>query len=672
MSQQDNVAERMDELIKEIDYHRQKYYGDDDPEISDSEYDALERELRALEAAHPDLVRPHSPSFRVGSGKVDAHRAASHRSPMLSLDNAYNRDELANFLRRIREATGQDQSLAAELKIDGVSLSAVYESGTLVRAVTRGDGKVGEDVTLNAKTIRGIPLRVKDWAQYEEMEIRGEVYLPHAQFHKLNEQRKEAGLPLFANPRNAAAGSLRILDSAEAAKRGLAIFVYQVLGDWTDGITSHLAELNAASELGFPINEHNCRVTGEDELMALIDKVGAMRSNLGYDTDGIVLKVDNSGIREEIGFTTKFPKWAIAYKFPAEQATTRIQNVAFQVGRTGTITPVAEFEPVQLAGTTVARATLHNFDEVRKKDIRVGDYVFIEKGGDIIPKVVKSIVDKRSGDEEPITIPNACPRCGGEVEQLEGQVAVKCVSLACPAQLERRVQHFASRAAMDIQGLGKERVQQMVERKVITELPTIYTLNEDNLRKLDRVGDKWIANLLAQIEASKAKPFAKVLFGIGIPMIGEKVAEQLVDYFGSLEKMQQADEADIAKIHGIGDEIAHSLYVHLRQDSFRETFAALNEQGLKMAAENNDADQPKPLADKTVVITGSFDNWDRRELSTLLKSWGASVTSTVSKKTDILVAGEKAGSKLAKAQSLGIEIVDESWVNGWQGKIKSM
>lgn len=660
------VEKRMDELIEEIEFHRQKYYGEDNPVISDREYDLLEKELLDLEAAHPQLVRPHSPSFRVGSGLVDNHPSREHRTPMLSLGNAYNREDLENFLTRTGPDIGASPVYAAELKIDGLSLSVVYENGVLARAVTRGDGRVGEEVTANAKTIHELPLRVLAWSDIAEMEVRGEVYMSKTTFEKLNEQRLEEDKPLFANPRNAAAGSFRQLDSRETARRKLSMFVFQIVGPWAKAFNSHLASLKAAGELGFPVNPLTREIKGKTELFELIEEWAVLRRELEYETDGVVLKVDNPGLYERIGYTAKFPKWATAYKFPAEQATTQIHSIEIQVGRTGVLTPVANFAPTPLAGTTVSRATLHNFDEVKKKDIRVGDWVFIEKGGDIIPKVIKVIVEKRTGEEEEIQSPETCPRCGGETFREEDQVAVRCVNLACPAQLERRITHFAARGAMDIQGLGKERVQQMVAEGLIPDLPSIYRLTPEELWKLDRVGNKWISNLLGEIEKSKTRPFSKLLFAVGIPMIGAKVAEVLVEHFGSYDRLASAGEEEIAAIHGMGEKVAWSVFSHLRLDSFREAFAAFKELGLNLEEVIVSDDQPKPLAGKTLVVTGSFESGSRTELTALLKGLGAKVTGSVTGKTDLLLAGEKAGSKLAKAESLGVEIVNEEWVKQWQ------
>ena len=661
----ESVAARMDELIRKIEFHRRKYYAEGAPVISDSEYDALEKELKALEGDHPELVRPDSPSFRVGSGPIDEHVARAHRTPMLSLGNAYNREELADFLEKTGKAIDKPIEYAAELKIDGLSLSLVYENGILTRAVTRGDGRVGEDVTENARTIGELPMRVPEWDEVAEMELRGEVYMDKQTFERLNETRLDEGKALFANPRNAAAGSLRQLDSRETARRGLRMFVYQSLGSETDKIESHFGRLEAVKKLGFPTNPHNKKISDAEALFDLIEEWDQLRHTLDYDTDGVVVKVDDPSLYDDIGYTAKAPKWATAYKFAAEQATTRIHSITVQVGRTGVLTPVANFEPTQLAGTTVSRATLHNFDEIRKKDIRVGDWVFIEKGGEIIPKVIMVIEEKRTGEEEEYVPPEKCPRCGGETEKEEDQVAIRCANLACPAQLERRITHFAARGAMDIQGLGKERVQQMVAAEILTDLPSIYRLDKEKLMKLERVGDKWIANLLGEIEKSKQQPFARLLFAVGIPMVGAKVAETLVEHFPSYQALADAREDAIAAIHGIGEKVAWSIWSHLRQDSYKDAFQAFEEAGLKLAAEISEDSGDRPLEGKTLVITGSFTVGSRTELTALMKKLGANVTSSVTGKTNILVAGEKAGSKLAKAQSSGAEIVDEEWVKQW-------
>ncbi len=663
---------RMDELIETIEYHRRKYYLEDAPVIADAEYDLLERELLVLEAAHPQLVRPYSTSFRVGGGIAEDHPTVEHSRPMLSLENAYTHDDLARFFEHTRTSGHHDLAYAAELKIDGLSLAVVYQHGQLSRAVTRGDGRQGEDVTLNAKTIRDLPLWVPAWRDVPQMEVRGEVYIDRRHFERINAERLADGQNLFANPRNAAAGSLRMMDSGEVAKRGLRMFVYQAFGPALPEGGSHLAGLRRLAELGFPINPNNTLVHNQDELLALIERWSAIRDQLTYETDGVVVKVDQSAYYDDIGYTAKFPKWAVAYKFAAEQATSQMRNIEVQVGRTGVLTPVAVFEPVQLAGTTVTRATLHNFDEIAKKDIRIGDWVFIEKGGDIIPKVVSVILEKRNGSETAIAAPTCCPRCGGPTFQEVDEVAVRCANLACPAQLERRITHFASRAAMDIQGLGQERVQQLVGAGLITDLPSIYRLTGHQLLKLERMADKSMRNLLGEIEKSKEKPFAKLLFAVGIPMVGAKVAELLVERFHSYERLRQASAEEVASLHGLGAKLAESLCQHLAMPGYQEMFAALAELGLTLddSARFQDdtagGETDKPLAGKTVVITGSFVSGDRTELTDLLKRLGANVTGSVTKNTDLLVAGEKAGSKLAKAQSLGVEIVDEGWLAQWK------
>ncbi|MCB1049384.1 MAG: NAD-dependent DNA ligase LigA [Acidobacteria bacterium] len=663
------IVQQMRALIDQIEYHRKRYYLMDDPEISDFEYDQLEKQLQQLEQKHPEQVQPDSPSFRVGSGIAENHPTVAHAQPMLSLENAYSLAEAQHFLKKAEEAVGFPLAYCVELKIDGLSLSVVYEYGVMVRAVTRGDGQVGEEVTRNAKTIRDLPLKVADWSAIPHMEVRGEVYFDRQTFLKINQQRLELGLPEFANPRNSASGSMRLLDSAEVAKRGLRMFVYQVIGPAV-GSDSHYANLQALKQLGFPINPHTQLLEPGQDLEPLLNQWETFRHQLDYETDGAVIKVDALAYHAEIGWTSKFPKWAIAFKFPAEQATTQILNISIQVGRTGVLTPVAEFESVQLAGTTVSRATLHNFEEIQKKDIRIGDWVFVEKGGEIIPKVIKVLTQKRSGAEQPFEIPKTCPRCGSAVEREEGLVAIRCVNLACPAQVERKIRHFASRNAMDIQGLGQEWVQQMVSKGLVRDVASLYQLNKDQLWQLDRVGERWIANLLGEIEKSKQQPFARVLFGVGIPMIGEKVADQLVEVFGSYDRLCQATVAEVAAIHGLGEKVAESLVHHLAMPETKALFEALRTAGLQLEAEQREpvSAEDLPLTGKTIVITGTLSQWSRTDAAKLLKSLGANVTDSVSKNTHILLAGEKAGSKLAKAQSLGIEIVGEDWLALWQNR----
>ena len=665
----EEIIAQMEKLIDKIEEHRHHYYLENKSIISDPEYDSLERELLDLEKAYPDLVRPYSSSFRVGGAVMDEHVARAHRSPMLSLENAYTQDDLQQFFTRAQKAAdGGPLRYAVELKIDGLSLSLVYENGLLARAVTRGDGKTGEDVTLNAKTLKEVPLRVADWQDIAEMEVRGEVYIDQKTFQKLNDERETKGLPLYANPRNVAAGSMRVLDSGKAAERNLRIFIYQVLGPWADNVPSHFERLQSVAKLGFPINPRSQRVQDIEELFELIDGWDKIRSSLGYETDGVVLKVDDSSLYEKMGYTTKFPKWATAYKFSASQATTQIKSVSIQVGRTGVLTPVAELEPVPLAGTTVSRATLHNFDEIAKKDIRVNDWVFIEKGGDIIPKVVSVIRERRTSETVSVEVPDTCPRCGTATLREQDQVAVRCENLSCPAQLERRVSHFAARNAMDIHGLGKERVQQMVAEKIVPDLASLFRLTPKDLWRLERVGDKWIENLLEEIQKSKKKPFAKVLFAVGIPMVGQKAAEVLASTFKSYERLAAASVEEIAAIHSMGEKVAESLTTHLKMESYRDTFKAFQELGLQLeelGPSVGEPPKPAPLAGKTLVVTGSFSQWSRVELTELLKGLGAKVTSSVTKKTDFLVAGEKAGSKLTKAHALNVDVIDEEKVREW-------
>lgn len=658
-----DVLNRMRELIRSIEHHRRRYYLDDAPEISDQEYDALERQLLDLERAHPELVQPDSPSFRVGGGVSTGHTSVAHLRPMLSLENAYSEEEVREFVARTQKTAGQPLQYSAEFKIDGLSLSVIYEFGILTRAVTRGDGETGEEVTLNAKTIEDLPLRVEAWTSHPSMEVRGEVYFDKTNFEAINEQRLNEGLALFANPRNAASGTMRMLDAREVAKRRLRIFIYQVLGQQL--AETHSETLRATRALGFPVNPHNQVCHDEDELVELSHAWSKLRQDLAYEVDGIVIKVNHFSQHEPLGYTSKFPKWALAFKFPAEQATTMIRAITVQVGRTGVLTPVAEFEPIALAGTTVSRATLHNFEEIQKKDIRIGDTVFVEKGGDIIPKVVSVVEAKRDGSQVPFQAPSTCPSCGEKVARDEDQVAIKCVNLACPAQIERRIIHFASRNAMDIRGLGKEWVRQLVEQGLLDGLPSIFQLKYEDLVQLDRGGERWAKNLLEEIEKSKSKPFAKVLFAIGIPMIGEKVAEQLVAGFGSMKEMRSASVEQVAEIPGLGSKIGETLVAFLALPRTAEIIAQLQDHGLNFRTDaTSPADQP--LANTTIVLTGTLSNWSRSEAAEILKSLGANVSSSVSKKTDIVLAGDNAGSKLAKAQSLGIEIVSEDWLDQWQ------
>ena len=666
MNQQ--ILFEMRHLIAEIERHRKLYYLEQQPEISDFEYDQLEKRLQLLETAYPEMVQEDSPTLKVGGFVADQHPSRPHLSPMLSLDNGYDEQDLLGFLKKAQESVSFPISFCSELKIDGLSLSLIYRKGILKEAVTRGDGTMGELVTANAKTIQGLPLFIQEWSEWDEAEVRGEVYLSRSQFEDLNRTRMESGQEPFANPRNAASGSLRLLDSRETAKRGLRIFIYQGLGAWCQNQTSHFELLQYLKSVGFPTNPNTGKFSQTDDLLNFIHSWQNRRRELNYETDGMVIKVDEIRLYPEIGYTRKFPKWAMAFKFQAEQATTRVQAVTIQVGRTGVLTPVAELEPVLLAGTTVSRATLHNFEEIERKDLRVGDWVFIEKGGDIIPKVVKVITGRRPEGTTPFLPPKTCPSCQNPVEKDESQVAIRCVNLSCPAQIERRIQHFTQRKAMDIRGLGKEWVQTLTAQGLLTDLASIYRLNAKDLAPLERTGEKWIENLLREIEQSKSRPFKKLLFGVGIPMVGEKAAELLVDHFRDIDSIYAAGEEEIASIHGIGEQIAFSIRHHLNLESFRSTFKAFKELGMNLSTEESfpTQDVSRPLLGKTIVITGTLKTMSRMEATEILGRLGANVTSSVSQKTDFVLAGENAGSKLAKAQKLHVQIVDEEWLESWQ------
>jgi len=658
------TEKRMRELIEQITYHRMRYYGQNDPEISDGEYDRLEAELRALERDHPELRQEDSPSLSVGAAERIAAGAKAHFSPMLSLENAYSFGEIAAFRLRLEHELGFSPDLCAELKIDGLSLSVVYEQGQLRHALTRGDGLQGEDVTAAARTIHSLPPFVSAWTGAERMEVRGEVYLDKASFQRLNAEREAAGLPAFANPRNSAAGTMRLLDVAEVARRGLSIFIYQMLGDQPH---SHFSSLSLLSELGFPVNPHNRLLKEGAGLEDLLHQWEAARHQLPYETDGAVIKLDAQPLRGRLGSTSKFPKWAVAFKFPAEQASTRIRHIHIQVGRTGVLTPVAEFDPVSLAGTTVSRATLHNYAELARKDIRLGDAVFVEKGGEIIPKVVKVITSRRDGSEQAIEPPSHCPSCGEPTVREAGLVAIRCVNLACPAQTEARILHFCGRDAMNIQGLGREWVQTLLQLGILSDLASIYELNAERLQGVERAGSRWIANLLEEVDRSRKQPFEKVLYALGLPMVGEKVAALLVARFGSLEALSMASEAELAAIPGIGEKIASSVRSQLNEEPTRALIHRLQGKGLSLAAATRTAQATDlPLQGRNIVLTGSLNSMTRGEASDLLRSLGAQVQDAVTGTTNLVLAGEKAGSKLAKARSRGIEIVAEDWLEPWK------
>ena len=648
--------DRAEELRRRILYHEKKYYVDNDPQISDAEFDRLVLELADLEARCPDLVTPESPTQRVGEKPLEGFPSVVHRTPMLSIDNGYDEDEIREFEGRVRKLLpGRAIAYTAELKIDGLGISIVYRDGKFARAVTRGDGLRGDDVSANVKTIRAVPLVVDAPG---EVEVRGEIYMPFASFRKLNEEREERGEPLFANPRNAAAGSIRLLDPKEVAGRNLNVFLYYltVEGKEEDGQWRSLRRLK---EMGFPTNPHSRFCPALDDVLAYYKEWVEKRDGLDYDADGIVVKVDAAADRRELGTTAKAPRWAISYKFPARQATTRVNDIVIQVGRTGALTPVAVLEPVRLSGTVISRSTLHNEDELRRKDVRIGDMVLIERSGDVIPSVVAVMKERRKGRLRRLVWPKKCPSCGSEVFRPEGEVISRCVNASCPARLRESILHYAARRAMDIDGLGEAVVDQLLAAKLVRTIPDLYGLRYDDLVGLERLGPKSSRNLLDEVEASKTRDLARLVFALGIRHVGEKLAQTLAGRFRTLDALEAAKAEDLVKVEDVGPKVAESVLFFFAQPEARDLVGRLRQAGVNTAARADEGGE-KPLAGQVFVITGTLSGLARDEARELLEKLGAEVGSSVTRKTTALVVGESPGSKLDKARELGVRTLGEA------------
>ncbi|MCX6570411.1 MAG: NAD-dependent DNA ligase LigA [Candidatus Aminicenantes bacterium] len=655
---------RVERLRREIHTHERKYYVENDPQISDEEFDRLVHELRDLEARFPNLVTPESPTQRVGEKPLEGFPSVVHRAPMLSIDNCYNEEELREFEGRVRKLLpGETIAYTAELKIDGLGISVLYRDGKFARAVTRGDGVRGDDVSGNVKTIRSLPLVIDATG---EVEARGEIYLPFASFRKINREREELGELLFANPRNAAAGSIRLLDPKEVAPRNLNVFLYYLFIDGKEEAGQWLS-LRKLRELGFVTNPHSRFCPTLDDVLAYYKEWAEKRDSLDHDVDGIVVKVDSTAERQALGTTAKSPRWAISYKFPARQATTRVNDIVIQVGRTGALTPVAVLEPVKLSGTTISRSTLHNEDEVRRKDIRVGDFVLIERSGDVIPHVVSVMKKRRTARLRPFAWPGRCPVCGSEVFRPEGEVISRCVNTSCPARVRESILHFAARRAMDIDGLGEAVVDQLLAAGLVRSIPDLYGVRYDDLVELERLGPKSARNLLDEIEGSKTRGLARLVFALGIRRVGERLAQTLAVRFRSLEALETAGEEDLVQAEDVGPKVAESIRFFFAQPESRELVGRLKKAGLATEAVG-DAGAPKPLAGQIFVITGTLSGMSRDEARELLEKLGAEVGSSVTRKTTGLVVGESPGSKLDKARELGIRILGEREFLGLVGK----
>lgn len=658
-------AQALDEaqkLRREIRHHEFLYYVLDAPEITDAEYDALMRRLQELERAYPDDVPPDSPTRRVGGKVSPEFTEVRHMTPLLSLGNAFSDEELAAFDARVKSGLpeGSEVEYVFEPKIDGLACSLIYENGRLVRAATRGDGEVGENVTANVRTIRSIPLtlNVKEGEEVPELlDVRGEVYMPRHAFMKLNEQRSEAGENEFANPRNAAAGSLRQLDPKVTASRQLSFFAYSVGAGHKD---KHSASLAMLHDYGFKVSEGYAVVKNINEAIAKIKDFAAKRQSLAYDTDGAVIKVNAVYQQNILGATGKDPRWAIAFKFPPEQAETKLEDIIIQVGRTGVLTPTAVLTPVKLSGSTISRATLHNEDFIRSKDIRIGDTVVINKAGEIIPEVLHVVKEKRTGAEQEFFMPAECPECGWKTERLNGEAAIRCTNPHCPALGREGLIHFASKGAMDIDGCGPAVINQLLDNGLISDPADLYLLVKPQLTALERMGDKSADNLLNAIAESKKQNLDRLLFALGIRHVGAKVARLLALHFGSMEKLMAAETDEIAAIEDIGPKIAESVVTYFASPVNIDLIERLKELGLNMEMEAAELDTAHPFYGKTMVFTGTMPTLDRATAQTMAQQVGAKVTGSVSKKTDYVVAGAEAGSKLTKAQQLGVTVIDEA------------
>ncbi len=645
-------------LREQIQYHDYKYYVLDDPEIPDSEYDEMMRRLIQLENKFPDLITSDSPTQRVGAEPVEAFDNARHHVPMLSLSNAFDEAELKEFHRRVTSIAGDEVEYVVELKIDGLAVSLVYEDGVFTRGATRGNGEIGEDVTRNLKTIKTIPLRLRYPIPF--LEVRGEVYMPKKAFEALNEKRQQEGMPLFANPRNAAAGSLRQLDPRITASRHLEIFTYGIGRIDGKALSTHKQVLDYLKTQGFKVNEHVKVFNNIEDVAAYCQEWVNKRDELPYEIDGMVIKVNSMKLQEQLGNTAKSPRWAIAYKFPAEEKITKLQDIIVRVGRTGALTPTALLEPVKIMGSTVSKATLHNEDYIRQKDIRIGDTVVVKKAGDIIPEVVRVLPEKRDGDEIEFKMPQKCPVCGSDVVRFEDEAAAKCTGgVSCPAQVKRGIEHFASKGAMDIEGLGPAVIEQLLVNGLIKDPVDLYTLKKEDLVNLERMADKSAQNLLDAIEASKKRPLDKLLFALGIPFVGAKAASILARHYGHIDKLMEASEDELTSIPEIGPKTAKSIITFFNQKRNRELIERLKRLGINVESAADAEPDNQPLKGLTFVLTGKLRGFTRDEAKEAIHKLGGRVTSSVSKNTDYVIMGENPGSKYEKARKLNIKILRE-------------
>ena len=666
-----DIEKEIAELRDKIRYHEHRYYVLDDPEIADVEFDKLMQRLKELELQHPDLVTPDSPTQRVGGSPASELPKVRHSTRMMSLDNTYSVDDLRDFDRRVRELAGRDQvEYVAELKLDGLSMSLTYEHGELTRGVTRGDGEVGEDVTSNIRTIRSVPLRLEAKklaliGHPARFEVRGEVIMSRKAFEQTNAQREAAGEPKFANPRNSAAGSIRQLDPRIVAERKLDMFVYYLQVHGVELKGEHAHALETLSQMGFKVNPHWKRCPAFGDLLAYIQEWESKRDSLDYEIDGIVIKVNDTRLWQELGTTAKAPRWAVAYKYPARQATTRVNDIRAQVGRTGTLTPVADLEPVDVGGVTVSHATLHNMDEIERLGVKIGDTVLIQRAGEVIPQVVKVV--KQAEDGCAFVMPKKCPVCGEDVHRAEGEVAYRCVNTACPAKLKESLLYFAGRRTMNIDGLGEALVDQLVDKGMVHDAADLYKLTHEQLSELERMGDKSAQNLLDEIGRSKKEPLARVIFALGIRFVGERTGQLLANHFGSLDKLAQATPEQLVEAEEVGPRVAEAIQEFFQEKRNREVIEKLREAGLQFTQVQTRKADGK-LTGKQIVLTGTLPTYSRDQAKELIEESGGRVVGSVSKKTDYVVAGADPGSKLDKARTLGITIVDEAGLLKLVGK----
>jgi DNA ligase (NAD+) len=658
------IQKKIESLRDQIRHHEYRYFVLDDPEISDFDFDKLVEQLKKLEAEHPELITSDSPTQRVGGKPREGVVKVEHSSPMLSLDNTYSEEELRAWERRVHELSGRKEvDYVCELKLDGMSLALIYEDGKLARGVTRGDGSVGEDVTLNVRTVRSIPLampkeKLKKAGIPVDFEVRGELLMPAASFKKMNEEREAKGLALFANPRNATAGTVRQLDASITAQRRLDYFPYILLHNGRTYFDRHSATLEALESAGFKVNQHHALAKNMDEVWKFIQQWEGKRETLPYEIDGVVVKVDRTGLQTELGFTGKAPRWAIAYKYAARAGITRIEGIRVQVGRTGKLTPVAQLSPVAIGGTTVRNATLHNMDEIERLGVKIGDWVQVERGGDVIPKVAKVIEDKdHPRGHETFHMPENCPVCGTRVVKTEGEVDYRCVNANCPAKLRETILHFASRGVMNIDGMGDALVTQLTDRGLIKNVADIYSLTKGDLLGLERMGEKSAQNVLSEIEKSKKLAFERLILGLGIRFVGERTAQFLAEHFGSMDDLMNAGQEELEEVNEVGPRIAESIREFFEEPRNRDLVERLRKAGLTFSGKKRE--RGTKLAGKTFVLTGTLAKYSRDEAKKLIEDAGGRVSGSVSKKTDYVVAGSDAGSKLDKAKDLGVPVIEE-------------